>query len=293
MKTDQSIYQFLATGPEAFRVLTGGMILPGPYRFSSTTLKGLERRIDALFEPQGHEGPVYVIEFQGQWEPAAWYNLLAKVALYGEEHPKHRVHGILIFPRKAAEPKMSRWMVQLAPGLLSVVYLDKFLPALLAQEPDNPFVAVFAPLILDSDEALTQQAPRLWHTIHSAPLPEAVRARLEQILEFWFFERFKTLTDEEIYAMLQTRVPIEETRAYQSILAKGMAKGKVEGRAEGEAMLLKRLIARRFGALPNWARERIDAADALQLEAWAETLFDAQDIEQLLGTEGPATQGWA
>lgn len=59
MITGQPIYQFLATGPEAFRVLTGGIALPGPYRFSSVTIKTLERRIDGLFEPVGHEGPVY------------------------------------------------------------------------------------------------------------------------------------------------------------------------------------------------------------------------------------------
>jgi len=286
MKTDYAIYQFLATGPEAFRVLTGGKILAGPYRFSSPTLKGLERRIDALFEPQNHNGPVYVVEFQVQWQAAAWYNLLTKIGLYGEEHPQQRVQGILIFPRKTDEPKMSRWMVPAAPDLLSVVYLDQCLPALLAQEPNNPFVAVFAPFILDSDEALTQQAPRLWQTLHSASLPEAVRVRLEQILEFWFFERFKTLTAQEIYAMLQTLVPLEETRAYQDILAKGIAKGEAKGEArgiaKGEALLLKRQIVRRFGALPDWAQARIDAAAAAQLDVWAEAIFDARDIEQLL-----------
>jgi hypothetical protein len=73
MKTDHPIYQFLATGPEAFLVLTGGMTLSGPYRFSSATFKGIERRIDALFEPQGHDGPVYLIEFQAQTRPTAWY----------------------------------------------------------------------------------------------------------------------------------------------------------------------------------------------------------------------------
>lgn len=70
-------------------------------------------------------------------------------------------------------------------------------------------------------------------------------------------------------------IPIEETRAYQSILAKG--------KAESEALLLKRQIARRFGALPEWARERLDAADSVQLEAWAEAIFGAGELEQLLG----------
>jgi len=66
MKTDHPIYLFLSAGAEAFRVLTDGCELVGPYRFCSLTIKGLERRLDGIFEPDGHDGPVYVIEFQGQ-----------------------------------------------------------------------------------------------------------------------------------------------------------------------------------------------------------------------------------
>ena len=77
MKTDHPIYLFLSAGPEAFRVLTGGHELAGPYRFSSLTLKGVERRLDGLFEPEGHAGPVSVVVFQGQRADKAWYNFAA------------------------------------------------------------------------------------------------------------------------------------------------------------------------------------------------------------------------
>lgn len=50
MITNQPIYQFLATRAEAFRVLTSGLILPGPYHFDSVTIKTLERRIDGIYE---------------------------------------------------------------------------------------------------------------------------------------------------------------------------------------------------------------------------------------------------
>jgi hypothetical protein len=39
MKTDPFIYAFLATDPEAFRVLSGGLILTGEYVFRSLTSK--------------------------------------------------------------------------------------------------------------------------------------------------------------------------------------------------------------------------------------------------------------
>jgi hypothetical protein len=66
MKTDHPIYLFLSAGAEAFRVFTGGHRLEGDYRFCSLTIKGLERRIDGIFEPEGHIGPVYMVGFQGQ-----------------------------------------------------------------------------------------------------------------------------------------------------------------------------------------------------------------------------------
>ncbi|WP_367113016.1 hypothetical protein [uncultured Thiodictyon sp.] len=58
---------------------------------------------------------------------------------------------------------------------------------------------------------------------------------LSQVLQFWFFERFRALTAKDIWAMLNLVTPIQETRAYQSIFAEGEAKGKAEGIAEGEA----------------------------------------------------------
>jgi predicted transposase YdaD len=74
------------------------------------------------------------------------------------------------------------------------------------------------------------------------------------------------LTSEEIQTMLANMVPLEQTRAYQEIFAKGKTegetKGRTEGRTEGEAKSkadsLKRLLTRRFGALPRWALQRLD-----------------------------------
>ncbi|WP_295401677.1 DUF2887 domain-containing protein, partial [uncultured Thiocystis sp.] len=60
MKTDSSIYTFLATGPEAFRVLTGGRTLEGEYVSRSLTFKSLARRADGLYAPVEPDRPVYL-----------------------------------------------------------------------------------------------------------------------------------------------------------------------------------------------------------------------------------------
>ena len=159
MKTDQPIDQFMATGSEAFRVLTGGLTLPGPYRVRSLTLKALERCIDGVFEPDGHAGPVYLVEFQGQFAQTAWYNLMAKVSLYGEAHPEQDVRGILVFLNADLDPRHPPGLSDVPGGMFQAVYLDQFLPEWLAQEPDNPYLAVFAPLVLSAEPELRQQAP--------------------------------------------------------------------------------------------------------------------------------------
>jgi Uma2 family endonuclease len=64
--------------------------------------------------------------------------------------------------------------------------------------------------------------------------------------------------------------------------AEGITKGKAEGKVEGTATVLKRQIIRRFGKITKWAESRIDKADVAQLEAWADAIFDAKSIKDLL-----------
>ena len=94
--------------------------------------------------------------------------------------------------------------MNLAPFCVS---LRRVLPDWLVREPDNPFVAVFAPLLIDDDEELRARAPALWRTVQDAPVSLEVRDVLGQVLEFWFFERFRGLTAKEIWAMLNLVTP--------------------------------------------------------------------------------------
>lgn len=91
--------------------------------------------------------------------------------------------------------------------------------------------------------------------------------------------------------MLPVLVPLEQTRAYQEIFAKGEAIGKTEGKTEGKAEGevkgkadgLKLLLTRRFGALPRWVVHRVDAAAMDELDGWLLGILDAQSLEGLLG----------
>ncbi|KAB0603357.1 Rpn family recombination-promoting nuclease/putative transposase [Castellaniella defragrans] len=59
--------------------------------------------------------------------------------------------------------------------------------------------------------------------------------------------------------------------------------GRQEGRQEGEALLLQRMLTRRFGPLPAAVTARIAAAGAADLEAWSDRLLDAASLDAVFG----------
>ena len=61
----------------------------------------------------------------------------------------------------------------------------------------------------------------------------------------------------------------------------GRQQGRQEGRQEGEAALLQSLLARRFGALPDSVRIRLDGATVEQLESWAIKVLDARSLDEI------------
>ncbi|WP_367113013.1 DUF4351 domain-containing protein [uncultured Thiodictyon sp.] len=70
------------------------------------------------------------------------------------------------------------------------------------------------------------------------------------------------------------------------MFAEGKVEGKAEGETAGKVSSLKRLLTRRFGALPAWGERRIDAASLTQLDAWLDGIFDAASLADLIGAEG-------
>jgi hypothetical protein len=56
-----------------------------------------------------------------------------------------------------------------------------------------------------------------------------------------------------------------------------------EGRAEGQANMLVRLIEHRFGPLSDDQRTRILSADEVTMSTWADRLFEASTVDDVLG----------
>ena len=73
-----------------------------------------------------------------------------------------------------------------------------------------------------------------------------------------------------------------ESRLFRELIAKGHEQGKEEGRDQGERAMLERLLTKRFGPLPTWARDKLAAAHADQLETWSDRILDAATVEDAL-----------
>ncbi len=62
---------------------------------------------------------------------------------------------------------------------------------------------------------------------------------------------------------------------------KGIEKDIEKGVAKSEALLLQRLLARPFGALPTEIVSRISAATSSELERWGDRALDAVTLDAI------------
>ena len=59
----------------------------------------------------------------------------------------------------------------------------------------------------------------------------------------------------------------------QGLMSEAIAKGEVE--------IVRRLLTRRFGSLPQWVLHQLDQASRNQIEQWADRILDASSLESL------------
>jgi hypothetical protein len=86
---------------------------------------------------------------------------------------------------------------------------------------------------------------------------------------------------QEVRNMLATRMEKWREEWKQHWLLEGEQRGEKRGEKRGEAALLLRLLERRFGVLPGWARDRVLAADTSVLEEWGLRVLDAATLEEV------------
>ncbi|NDD14526.1 MAG: DUF4351 domain-containing protein [Betaproteobacteria bacterium] len=77
-----------------------------------------------------------------------------------------------------------------------------------------------------------------------------------------------------------------EQRGLERGLLEGRQEGRLEGeqkgRQEGEQSLLQKLLTKRFGPLPEAVLEQIRSASTEQIDTWADHVFDASSLEEVV-----------
>ena len=65
----------------------------------------------------------------------------------------------------------------------------------------------------------------------------------------------------------------------------GQARGEALGRTEHGVATVLRLLARRFGTLPQSIADRVHAATLAELDLWTDRILDAKNIDEVFAAE--------
>jgi len=77
------------------------------------------------------------------------------------------------------------------------------------------------------------------------------------------------------------KMPLLNEILENRVLGREFKRGLEEGVQQGELTMLRRLIEKRFGPMPQWAEERLAARSAAELEELGERVLTAKTIEEL------------
>ena len=79
--------------------------------------------------------------------------------------------------------------------------------------------------------------------------------------------------------MISERIDTWREQLLQQGVRRGQLEGKLEGKLEGQVQLLRRILVRRFGAVPATAEAQISMASLDQVESWFDRSIDAPSID--------------
>src|SRR5262245_19963959 len=264
---------FLAPPPQLLQLLVGGR---------ADTMLTVEyptvqmRRPDLVVRLT--DGRLYHLELQSTNDPAMPWRMLEYFGLlcqYYGQPPLQQVlyvgEALLTMPARLEYPTLAFQYelidIRTLDGatLLASPSLEAKLLALLCRLP-NPRGAVQRLLARIASLVGTARADALAKLVILAGL-----------------RRLHPLVREEMQQMPIT-INIQENPFLQEIFEEGKQEGRQEGRKEEAAVLLGRLLERRFGPLPPWAQQQLAAADLASLETWGLRLLAATSLEEVLQT---------
>jgi len=111
-----------------------------------------------------------------------------------------------------------------------------------------------------------------------AGLPAGVRdAAMHQL---WTLAGLRDL--EGFVEQERRKMPVEIDIRKNKVLGPIVMEAELKGELKGELRIVRRMLAKRFGPLPEWVEDRLAACSPVELDELSERLLDAPTLEALL-----------
>ena len=271
MRSDSWFYEVFRQWPDLIVHFLGGeKAEPGQapgYRFEAPVLKEGEQRLDGVLVPPEEtvERPVVILEVQMFADGLFWHRLYAETARYLLQHPGVRHwQAVVLTPRAGLPLGPVEMFAEFLERRVTIVNLEE-----LSQRQDLEPLEDLLTLVVRPEVDLGPTSRRL---VERQPELSAMIATI-------LWKRWPHLSLEEVMMIAGIELAeLSETRAYQDILAKGREEGREEGLEQGgqreAALLVLKLLRRRFGSVTAEQDATIRGLSTTQLEELAESLMD-------------------
>ena len=156
--------------------------------------------------------------------------------------------------------------------------------ALLASDDVGDNVIAILTKLRDHREAVRKIVAKI------GTLPESERnVATQQLVILAGLRRLEPMVQEEVKRM-PIIIDLMENQIIGPAIRKGLEqglqeghqKGHQEGRQEGEGHLLRLVVQKRFGTLPDWASAKLAGLSIAEIETVGERIFEAATLEDLL-----------
>ena len=275
MKTDKELYRIFEVAPEWVFELAG-LPSPGKCSLQSVTVKALERRADGVVMPEAPDQPLTIVEFQFQADDRIYRRTVVEMAAVQDVYSDRLVQGVIFFGYNSLDPKTAPWTQVVRSYVLPDLIVEWEL-----KHPEHPLVAVFKPLLAESEEALERDAAKYFRTIRGSPLGTGCKQTLEEVFISWLEQRFKAKTKKEIEMILLGELPdLEDTASGKDLIRIGEQRGEQRGQKQGLEIAIFGFLDARFGTLPTAIRESVAKLTPAQAERMMQFLAQCDSLDE-------------
>lgn len=207
MKTDILFYKLFEMQPSlAFRLAK--LAMPDAhYTFQSVELKQPSQRPDGVLMPDTATAPVLVLEVQFWREASVYTRLVSETAMLRLQYPDYRRwQMLLILPSRSLDVDAETWQALKDVGVIRAVYLDEEPLENVASRSSEEQAASLLLRLTVSPPNLREDASIVQHLRKAiaSGSDRAIQKMFRNLFVSFYFSKYKTLTIEEIYAMIDT-----------------------------------------------------------------------------------------